>query len=644
MKLNILKMQGGGAVGSSDQAYGFLTYMPYINQQPVNPTTMGVSQTQTDSTTSKDSDKGILSDEIVKTLLKDGIKSDVEQFLMKVDKLYNNPELYNPFSPNKVDTAKLARQQFSILADTIRIKNNKEYFDKAVDQAKSQGALDEIAINEFGNIIVKNEEGKITQVSANELSKNRDKLKPMTNAELASLRINNLALANDSNITNILFNSVGTDKINKYIKDTINEAEKSIRSIPGYTVGGDKENIKEGLQLIKNGVFKKTNYTESNLEQINSAVDFLYTSMPNNYKQLLAAQAAARGEDPIKGSLNLILKYAGAKKSDTYKITLDMPDNLNPDLTSKKEKGDSKGTTVSTNYYEYMASGTPLNKDSVINFTLNPHTENQFTIKNSPVYNSLTTIDGKALNEISTLGTTLRDTKLYSLIDKSNIYAGNQKVEAKDFDNIGVNTTQGFVYTLLPIKINSNGEKVVDIKLAQKLDKTQKNIPQGATKAEIQKIYDDAEIGEWANFQNFNHAETMEMVRQNKLAPYLVVNGYASNNNFISDDNTGVDAINDREETVSIQNQINNDRKQHNLDNIDWTSGLWPGSIDSFGWSWGDTDMFHTTVFLPISSDAVQANLVNSDNVFVSKDARSQEKVLGISDQSQEIMKTNFNY
>ena len=54
-------MQEGGSVGSSSQAFGFLDYVPYVSQTPVQPT---VSTSTKGNTTSQA--ESILSDDMIK--------------------------------------------------------------------------------------------------------------------------------------------------------------------------------------------------------------------------------------------------------------------------------------------------------------------------------------------------------------------------------------------------------------------------------------------------------------------------------------------------------------------------------------------------------------------------------------------------
>ena len=198
MKLNIRKMQEGGALGSSAQAYGFLDYTPYI---PQTAQTAGSGKT---GVPTGEQPGGILSDDMIKALMGKGLTSDVNRFVSEVNSMYSNPLEANPFG-SSLNSSDIARKQLTLISRINQIQNGKAMFDKAVDAARTSGALDEVAVTSFGKVITfDNEAGGIKQISPTELAENSDRYAPLTNAELANLRMNNSNLAYDTNIFNIL--------------------------------------------------------------------------------------------------------------------------------------------------------------------------------------------------------------------------------------------------------------------------------------------------------------------------------------------------------------------------------------------------------------------------------------------------------
>ena len=64
------------------------------------------------------------------------------------------------------------------------------------------------------------------------------------------------------------------------------------------------------------------------------------------------------------------------------------------------------------------------------------------------------------------------------------------------------------------------------------VDFVKKSIPEGATPAEIKQIYAKNQIEEFADADG-SVESTKQLYEQGKIAPFLVMSGYASDNNFI---------------------------------------------------------------------------------------------------------------
>ena len=89
--------------------------------------------------------------------------------------------------------------------------------------------------------------------------------------------------------------------------------------------------------------------------------------------------------------------------------------------------------------------------------------------------------------------------------------------------------------------------------------------------------------------------------------------------------------------TASIENAINEDRAAHNLESIDFSSGLF--NFRMFGENVGDTNMYKVSIFIPYSSGSVSEALLANNHVFASKKNRTAGNVFQING---EQIKTNF--
>lgn len=627
MKLNIRRMQEGGALSSSAQAYGFLDYTPYI---PQTAQTAGSGKTGVSSST-KEQSEGILSDDMIKALMGKGLTSDVNKFISEVNSMYSNPLETNPFGTS-LSSSEIARKQFALVSRINQIQNGKAMFDKAVDTARESGALDEIAVTSFGKVVTfDNEAGGIKQVSPTELAKNSDRYVPLTNAELANLRMNNSNLAYDTNIFNILENAVGSKEVDEFIRKVINEAGKSSSEYNQFIPGSELKDVKKGLELLQQGIIEETVTDESNIAQLEAATRYLYRTLPENYKKFLAAKAAASGQDPVEGITSLIQDYASTKVSTTKKRKIDLPASLNKNI-------ENSSNTVSTDIYEQIAAGQATSANARRDYTVNIGGNRHFTSYGAPFYNNLPDHQGKPLSSIVTLSTLLSDTKLSTIADKAGIMVGDQQTKPTDLSNIGIDTTQGYTAVLLPFKTNNEGRKVVDFDTLNKLNEL--NIPEGASSNEIVSILKDAGMEDYIGaFVNPNEQNTQDMYHKGKLAMFLVASGYASDNNFI-DDNSAADMITDKNETLLIEQGINADREAHNLGEIDFTSG-WATRFP-FDVSVGNTNMYRTSIFIPFSPSAQEETLLAGGHVFSLKKNRMSDKVFGIKSSNGLNGGTNF--
>lgn len=586
-------------MGSSAQAYGFLDFIPFI-PQPTEKST-GSNTSVQNSQTSKEA---ILSDDMIKELMGKGLTSDVNALIKSIDNMYSNPFETNPFGTN-LNANNLARKQLNIIAKINQLQNNKSLFVKAVDKARESGSLDEIAITGFGKVLARDlENGGIQQIDAKELYENRDIYSPITVSELASMRMNNNSLAFDTNTLNIIENSVGSKEVDTFIRNIINEAQTSTLEGSRYLSGEEGQKIKQGLSLLGNGLIKEDYKKESNKEQIVAATNYLYRMLPDNYKNFLKIKSANLGLDPNKGVFELIQDYANSKVK-----TYDKSDyTISKDPTESSEDS-SKSTTTAT-IFDMMAQG---NSNNRVNYTLNTGTPYSYTSYNSPYFNNLKTFKGENLNSTTTLNTLLSDTDMSTIIDKSAITLGTQKVNPTDFSKIGVDNSQGYVYVLLPVKKDSNGKNIPDLELSAKLKEVEKQISPDMTQTEIIDIYQKNGVLEYLNPSPDN---TNKLIKEDKIAPFIAVNGYASDNNFI-EDNKAV-SIMSREEARPIEDAINIDRELHNLEKIDFSSGI--GSWDILG-GIGNVDLYRSTIYLPISKSAVEEMLLTTNKLYVPKEA-----------------------
>lgn len=165
----IPKLQQGGWIYSVYQAPQGASYTP-----PSSKTT---------TTKSSKSDSGELTEKDFMKMLKDmdGLPYEMQEFASNLSNLFQWTSLTG-------DTTDLADLYISQLSKLRTLKFNKEQYDEAYKEVKSQHALDEYAITPDGQVMVQDQEGNVLEVPVKEYLQNKDALHSVTNSNLLWMR------------------------------------------------------------------------------------------------------------------------------------------------------------------------------------------------------------------------------------------------------------------------------------------------------------------------------------------------------------------------------------------------------------------------------------------------------------------------
>lgn len=533
MKLNIFKMQEGGTIGSSSQAFGLLDYVPFISaaNNKVQPTVAATTPQQTQAAE-------ILTDEMKKQLLGKGLTSDVNSFVTEVNNMYRSINLENMFGNSMFNSSNLERQQLMLLARINQIQNNKQMFDDAVKAARTSGGLNELAINEFGRIIAKNNKGKIVQITPEELYNNRSNYIPLTNSSVAEIRANSLAY--DTNTFKIIENAVGSNQVDERIRQTINAVNKMREENNIFRSKSELEEVKAGLQLLQDGVYKEKTINENNKSQIDAAVKYLYKSLPDNYINFLRAKAANNGIDPTKGAFELIKDYANAKLDINLVRDIDFDSKASKDYVASSDK--SKTMDIN-NPYMALYNGVGAIKGKI---TINPGS-NKEVKADAFSLNSIPTIDGKIIPTYTNLQQII-DSGLGTISNTDKIYFGSHRINPLNLDKV-IYTGQGIKRTILLTDANGNPDITVSARWSDALDYI--NHYNISDPDEILKVMNNYKV------ENF-YLPTGEL-DPSKFKMYFVINGAASNEQDVLDEDDILDGtVKPIEEVLKNKDNISN--------------------------------------------------------------------------------------
>lgn len=206
----------------------------------------GASRGAPSSSGSKKDDSGKEDDLLYKEFLKgDMLSNEIDVFKeewKRIERSSSNPYLNSANVDKSIDLA----------GSLIKLKNNKQLWDKAYQTSKSSGGLKEIAVGDSGELFVRDEEGKIASMSINDYKKNSGKVKALSVAELLEERESNPTLVGQNSVFTVANNSIGIEKITNYARNIISkigtEKKSSERVYDRDTVMAMRKSIQEELQ------------------------------------------------------------------------------------------------------------------------------------------------------------------------------------------------------------------------------------------------------------------------------------------------------------------------------------------------------------------------------------------------------------
>lgn len=221
--------------------------------------------------------------------------------------------------------------QFKVQAETM--EHNKAVFDEAVKQTKQDGALSDPAISASGNLLYQKRDGSLGEVPVETYLSDRNSYKVISNDQFINLRQYTLAMAFDQNYTNVLDNSMSIKKFNSIVKDLKNEIGNSEYSFSG--VSNYKKGVKEGLEALdnlskedkqrilssysKDGVYDFTVVHNSNVKQIQQAIQTISELIPDNAKTWAAYKVGNTKENSTKIIVTSLL-LGGMKTVDKFDV------------------------------------------------------------------------------------------------------------------------------------------------------------------------------------------------------------------------------------------------------------------------------------------------------------------------------------
>ena len=582
----IFKFQQGGS-----------TIPPLVSYQPIMITNGGASGTASTAGSSKSSEESSdLTDKDLLKMLKDldGLPNDMQALTKALQNFYIDQQ-YSP-SPN---TANIASRYLQALQMMRTANFNRKQYDEAFNIVSSNGGINELAINEKGQLICVNKDGDFKYLKPEQLAQTTD-YQPVTNSELLRLRAYSPELAGDNRILGVIANGIGIDSVIKYIKDSISNLGTTDTSQQGY-ISTQQGQIITGIQTLtkaiqtasQNGIkfdgttqdlyqYKIINKTQK--EQADAALKYIYTTLPENAKTLLKTRTDS-GTDQDAQKLIATIISSQIDYTNQYDI------ELKAGKTAQKASKDTSGTKDSTEQETSFLSNIQQSiGGSTQGMTIDTGTGIQMTVEGS-YYPQVTKPNGDAITDTS-MSQMLADSHLMSLIkNNKSITYGDQKITPEQLKNITYNNT-GVLRANLPIK--SDGTVNLDLLVQYQQAEAEMNATNDPQKrGEILKKYGLSDL-----------LKSNGTPDEKKFGAFIVAEGYTTERNGIKKSDFVKYIKDPSDEQIdlikrSLTTGTGKDKQTPEIDTFSYFNPL--------DYIFGVDDIFKAAVYIPISSNQLTA-------------------------------------
>lgn len=461
---------------------------PYVAYQPVIVSDKRTTATQEESLAAKatkDSESGKLTSKDLYTMLKEklkGLPSDVGAAMKQLQQL----EQLSAMDFDDTFTQSIESKYLSTLQTMNQLSFSREQYDKALDTVKSNGGLDEAAIDQYGNVYMT--DGKNFKMMSPEDAK-KSGWRVVTNQDLLYMRANDPTLASNDNLLNIVNNGIGIDKVTEYIQKCIQGLGASTSNETLYA-GVTAGSLLKGINDFKQAVAQSGNYdasiqdlysgkliTKESAEQAQQALSYIYQSLPSNMKSLLKT----RTEDGTDASAQKMIASLICSKTS-------------PESTFELKREDT-----ALEHQEKAAEKASKDPHSVLGLGMNPVAmleagygqKNSFTIQTMagasngiqiPTVQMPITQGGKSIGMSTLMDVASSDYAGY--LDFSNAFMGDVQIPQAGMQNIAIDGTA--LYTAyLPLDLelyNSTGQKRPDIAMLGRYKEAQAEVRSANTK------------------------------------------------------------------------------------------------------------------------------------------------------------------
>ena len=578
----IFKFQQGG------------TTPPFVAYQPVIVSDKRTTATQEEALAAKatkESESGKLSSKDLYIMLKEklkGLPNDVNIAMNQLQQL----EQLTSMDFDGSFTQNIESKYLSTLQTMNQLSFSREQYDKALDNVKSNGGLNEAAIDQYGQVYMTN--GKDYKLMSPEKAK-QSGWKQMTNQDLLYLRANDPSLSGKDEILNVVNNGIGISQVTKMIQDSIGNLGTNSNSETAYATTQQGQLIQGLNDFIKaaqetgqydasiEDLYKAQIINKTQAQQAQQAIAYIYKTLPQNAKSLLKTRTEG-GTD--KEALNLISTLVLSKTSEDRSFTVDLEGGPTKKSMSKDANAGSKDDTE-------LKTSLPLQvMQDMGEADIAPVTIDKGDGVQMSVYGSFFS----AINDKK--GEPIVNTSLQNMLAQSglqdivknvrSITFGDQKLTPEQLSKITYNNT-GIVRADLPV----NEDGTVKLSVLDDFNSAINEIKGlgNASREQVEAIK--------AKYHLDQYLKDDGTPDPKHTAPFMLTEGYTTEKNGIEDTAYVKHIKNPTDDQIqlikdSLTVGTGKDAKVPDIDTFDWYN-----PFDYFG----TENIYKATVYIPISNN-----------------------------------------
>lgn len=576
----IFKFQQGG------------TTPPFVAYQPVIVSDKRTTATQEEALAAKatkESESGTLSSKDLYTMLKEklkGLPNDVNIAMNQLQQL----EQLTSMDFDGSFTQNIESKYLSTLQTMNQLSFSREQYDKALDNVKSNGGLNEAAIDQYGQVYMTN--GKDYKLMSPEKAK-QSGWKQMTNQDLLYLRANDPSLSGKDEILNVVNNGIGISQVTKMIQDSIGNLGTNSNSETAYATTQQGQLIQGLNDFIKaaqetgqydasiEDLYKAQIINKTQAQQAQQAIAYIYKTLPQNAKSLLKTRTEG-GTD--KEALNLISTLVLSKTSEDRSFTVDLEGGPTKKSMSK-DAGSKDDTELKTSLPLQVMQD--MGGADIAPVTIDKGDGVQMSVYGS-FFSAINDKKGEPIVNTS-LQNMLAQSGLQDIVKNvRSITFGDQKLTPEQLSKITYNNT-GIVRADLPV----NEDGTVKLSVLDDFNAAMNEIKGlgNASREQVEAIK--------AKYHLDQYLKDDGTPDPKHTAPFMLTEGYTTEKNGIEDTAYVKHIKNPTDDQIqlikdSLTVGTGKDAKVPDIDTFDWYN-----PFDYFG----TENIYKATVYIPISNN-----------------------------------------